>query len=115
MPLAMTGCLLTSDFGGLEGGSGPTHASAGSASGGGGHARGTGGSAGSAGGDGTGGTGGAAGTGGQAGTGGSVSGSGGALSFPATGVLDDFNRADGPPGLNWLNAGNYAVQGNQLA
>jgi hypothetical protein len=36
--------------------------------------------------------------------------------FPATCVLDDFNRADGNPGLDWLieTAGNYTIFDHQL-
>jgi hypothetical protein len=36
-------------------------------------------------------------------------------SFPATGVLDDFNRADGAPGSSWdSNTTGYQVQSNAL-
>jgi PKD repeat protein len=35
--------------------------------------------------------------------------------FPATGVLDTFNRANGPIGANWAGAtGGYSVNGNRL-
>ncbi len=36
-------------------------------------------------------------------------------SFPSTGVLDNFNRANGPIGSNWSgNTGSYAVNANRL-
>lgn len=38
-----------------------------------------------------------------------------ASGFPSTGILDDFNRADGPLGSNWGGATTgYAIAGNQL-
>ncbi len=114
-------CLLTSNFDGLTGngtsssggGSTGSHASSsGGASAGGGsgnggtstRARGSGGSSVN-----TGGAGGAGGSGGcvQKNIGGA---------FPATCVLDDFNRPDGEPGLNWLiqNDGDYLIHNHQL-
>ncbi len=36
--------------------------------------------------------------------------------FPTTGVLDSFNRGDGPVGANWTgNAGGYSIAGNAPA
>jgi hypothetical protein len=36
--------------------------------------------------------------------------------FPATGVLDSFNRGDGPVGANWTgNASGYSIAGNAPA
>jgi hypothetical protein len=37
--------------------------------------------------------------------------------FPTTGILDDFNRSDGPIGGNWIGssgAGNYSIVANRL-
>jgi hypothetical protein len=69
--------------------------------------------AGAAGGNGMGGTG----DGGGAGS--SSAGVGGAATpFPSTGLLDDFNRADGPPGdQNWIlgSPEGFAIAGQQLS
>jgi hypothetical protein len=38
-----------------------------------------------------------------------------APAFPTTGVLDNFNRADGPVGANWQGAtNNFSIVGNQV-
>jgi hypothetical protein len=111
-------CLLTSNFDGLTGNE-TTSSGASTGS----HASSTG--AASAGGGGSGGASASStGTGGTGGTGGGTGGSGGAGcmqkniggSFPATCVLDDFDRANGDPGLNWLMQGpnDYSILNHQL-
>jgi len=97
-------CYLTSSFDGLtgadpgSGGASSSVATSSSSSGTGGEAAGTGG-------------------GGGAATSSSSSGTGGADAFPATMVLDDFNRPNGNAGSNWKEAwpDSYGVENNQLA
>ncbi|WP_170229355.1 hypothetical protein [Polyangium fumosum] len=88
-------CYLTSSFDGLTGAPDGEAASAASASSGMGGAGGTGGEGGGAGGDG---------------------GAGGGVSAPATGILDDFDRADGVPGGSWKlrYPGAYTIDGERL-
>jgi hypothetical protein len=117
---ATASCLLTSNFDGLTGNH-PTSSGSSMATAGGG----VGGSSASGLGGATGST--TTGSGGNTtavttGSGGMGVGGGGCVAkniggaFPATCVLDDFNRADGDPGINWLieTAGNYDVMGQQL-
>jgi hypothetical protein len=110
--LIASSCYLTSSFDGLTNEAG----SAGATSS-------TGGSGGATSSDSTGGTGAQGGSssssGGSGGAGGSTSSSGGSTgdpAFPATAILDDFNRPDGPPGDPWKQTedGSYGIVAQQL-
>lgn len=89
-------CYLTSSFDGLTSGDGAKGGGAGGAT--------------------SSSTTGSGGTGGSGGATTSSSGTGGADAFPATKILDDFNRPNGAPGANWAQAmpGAYGVEGDQL-
>ena len=111
-------CLLTSNFDGLTGND-TTSSGASTGS----HASSSGGA--SAGGGGSGGTSTSpSGSGGSSVNAGGSGGSGGGPcvqrniggAFPATCVLDDFNRPDGDPGLKWLiqNNGDYTIHDQRL-
>jgi hypothetical protein len=103
---ACDGC---DDAGAGAGGSGGSSGTAGSSGSSG--SSGSAGTAGTRGGNDGGGTGGTAGTAGSTGSGGAQGGE----SFPRTTVLDDFNRANGPPGSNWIgNTASFAVKDQQL-
>jgi hypothetical protein len=97
----------TDGMGGSAGAAGATGGASGSSG-----ASGSGGSAGTRdAGGGSGGSAGSAGAAGSAGTAGSQN-----ERFPRTTVLDDFNRANGPPGSNWTgNVASYAVSDQRLA